>query len=276
MTRKTKSTEDLYKLVCHDSLSWLAGLATESAHLVIADPPFNYGQDYGDAKVNDKKTTEEYLQWSGRWLQLVKLVLHRHGTFWLFVPDEWVTDLDHYIRHTLELHRQSWVVWAYGFGVACQKNFSRSHTHILRYTRTKGRFTFNAHAVRVPSDRQLIYKDKRANPKGKLPNATWVLHRHEIEQHLNGDKDTWYQSRICGTFHERDRNTPNQIPVPLMDRIVLATSNPGDLVLDPFCGTCSSGIAAARHGRRYLGCDIRQAAITTGEKRIDAALAAQR
>lgn len=263
---KTKA-KPKYTLVTGDCVPYMEKVAPNSVPLIIADSPYNIGKAY--AHYDDNKPHDEFMGWMQEWLSAAALILHKHGSMWVFAPDEWVSEIDVYCRFSLALYRRSWVTWFYTFGVANQKNFSRSHTHILYFTKSKTKFTFNADAVRVPSARQLVYADARQNPKGKLPDNTWVLLRDELEPYMTPDKDTWLVSRICGTYKERQKHSSNQIPIPLMERIVLSTSNPGDLVLDPFMGTASSGIAALKHGRDYVGIDISPVCVKHSKRRIE-------
>lgn len=254
-----------YRVEQRDCIKGLSDLRGQ-ANLVICDSPYNQGEAY-DA-YEDNKPYDEFLAWSRRWLKAAYDALTPDGSLWVFMSDEWVSELDMVCRHELKLSRRSWVVWSYGFGVASQKNFARSHTHILYYTKKKTRFTFNDKEVRVPSDRQLVYKDKRAKSGGKLPNNTWVLQRSEMATVLPKDGDSWYISRICGTFKERRKHSPNQLPVALLSRIILACSNPGDLVVDPFCGTGSVGASCVVNGRSYAGFDISAEAVKSAKSRI--------
>jgi site-specific DNA-methyltransferase (adenine-specific) len=267
-TRKTRTVDWRNE----DATQLLGGPALRGkADLLIADPPFNYGLDYADYV--DSLSNSEYRNWTRDWLMAADRALARHGTAWLFFPDEWVADVDVMVRSEIGWHRRGWVVWAFGFGVACQKGFSRAHTHVLYYTKTKSVFTFNDAAVRVLSNRQLVYNDRRANPRGKLPDNVWVLTKEAMDAVLPADGDVWYESRVCGTYRERQEHSPNQIPVSVMERIVLATGDPGDLVVDPFCGTGSSGEAAALAGRNYLGNDISPTCVERSRERVAAALA---
>ena len=119
------------------------------------------------------------------------------------------------------------------------------------------RFTFNAAAVRVPSARQTTYADRRANPTGKLPDDTWVLRPQEDGSFFQAHEDTWYVSRVCGTFKERTGH-PCQMPEAVLERILRVSSNPGDLVLDPFSGSGTTLAVAKRLGRHYLGIELSQ------------------
>lgn len=240
--------------------------------LIIADPPYNMGVPY--EAYADNKSYDEYMSWTRDWMYHASRTLHRHGSLWVFVPDEWVSEVDVLARTQLNLFKKQHVIWAYTFGVKCTKKFSRSHCHLLWFTKTKSAFTFNADAVKVASARAAVYKDKRAVAGGKPPDDTWMLLKDQLEPYMGADKDTWLESRVCGTFKERKKHSPNQIPVPLMERIVLACSNPGDLVVDPFAGTGSSGVACAKHGRNWQGYDLSATCVAESNRRIKAALAA--
>lgn len=253
-----------------DCLGGLPGLAAKGQKptLIIADPPYNQGMPY-EAYV-DRKSHTEYMSWTKRWVRESWAALAPHGSLWVFAPDEWVSEIDVFAK-TLMYKRQH-VIWAFTFGQKCSKKFSRSHCHLLWYTKAKTKFTFNADAVKVPSARQLVYNDKRAVAGGKPPDDTWMLLKDQLEPYMGRDKDTWLESRICGTFKERHKHSPNQIPVPVMARIVAACSNKGELVVDPFAGTCSSGVACAALGRDWIGFDLSPTCVSAGKKRLADAL----
>lgn len=233
--------------------------------LIVADPPYNIGKEYLDH--DDKMTPGDYREWCEDWITAIFETLDKHGSFWLVINDEWVCDLDVAAR-AAGFYRQNWVIWYYTFGVACQKSFSRSHTHLMHYTKLKKGYTFNADAVRVPSARQTVYGDKRALGKGKLPDNTWILRPQDEKQIFEPIEDTWFFNRICGTYHEREAHSPNQLPELMMERIVLVSSNKGDLVCDPFGGTFTTGVAAARHDRNFTGFDISKECCALGRKRL--------
>lgn len=241
-----------------------------SPNLMIADPPYNFGQPY-DA-YDDNKSYDEYMAWTKKWLTAGVDLLHKHGSLWVFVPDEWVSEIDLLCRKDLKMYKRRHVVWAFTFGQRAIGNFTRSHCHLLYMTKTKTKYTFNEEAIRVPSARQLVYKDSRAMKGGKPPDATWMLLREQLEPCMTPDRDSWLVSRVCGTFKERKKHSPNQIPVPLMERIVLSTSNPGDWVMDPFCGTGSSGVACAMHNRNWEGYDLSATCVKETNQRLKDAL----
>jgi site-specific DNA-methyltransferase (adenine-specific) len=250
-----------------DCADFLRGLAEQSVDLIIADSPYNIGKQYDS--YSDSRPHAEFMAWMERWIGQANRVLTLDGSLWLFAPDEWVSEIDMYCRNKLSLNRRGWIVWTFTFGVACQRGFSRSHCHILYYTANPNQFTFNDKAVRVPSARTLRYADKRANPAGKLPDNTWCLLKEQLEPAFGGlDMDTWLVNRKCGTYKERRKHSSNQIPLAIMERIVLSSSNPGGLVVDPFLGTGTTAVACAKHGRRFMGCDISPRCVIESWKRV--------
>jgi DNA modification methylase len=235
-----------------DCVERLSELPAACVDLAFADPPFNIGYEYDHYDDRRKKT--EYLAWTESWLAAVHHVLKPNGTFYVAIGDEYVAELK--VRlDALGLTMRNWIVWHYTFGVNCTKKFNRSHAHLLYYVVDPKRFTFNADAIRVPSARQTTYADRRANPVGKLPDDTWILRPQEDERFFRAEDDTWYVPRICGTFKERGLH-PCQMPLALLERIVRVSSNPGDLVLDPFAGSGTTLVAAKKLGRDYLGIEL--------------------
>jgi site-specific DNA-methyltransferase (adenine-specific) len=242
------------QILTGDCLHHLAQMPQASVDLAFADPPFNIGWDYDVYK--DYKSREEYLAWTEKWLAAVRRVLKPTASFYVAIGDEYAAELK--VRlDALGMHMRNWIVWHYTFGVNCTRKFNRSHAHILYYVVDPQRFTFNADAVRVPSARQTIYSDRRANPTGKLPDDTWVLRPQEEERCFHGDTDTWYVPRVCGTFKERTGH-PCQMPEAVLERILRVSSNVGDLVLDPFAGSGTTLATAKRLGRRFLGIELSQ------------------
>ena len=235
-----------------DCVAFLATMPEASIDLAFADPPFNIGYEY-DA-YDDRKGKADYLAWTETWLRAVRRVLKPAGSFYVAIGDEYVAELK--VRlDGLGLTMRNWIVWHYTFGVNCTKKFNRSHAHILYYVVDPKHWTFNADVIRVPSARQTTYADRRANPVGKLPDDTWVLRPQEDDRFFGPDTDTWYVSRVCGTFKERTGH-PCQMPEGVLERIIRVSSNPGELVLDPFAGSGTTLAVAKRLGRHYLGVEF--------------------
>jgi len=240
-----------------DCLELFRRVPTGSVHLAFADPPFNIGYDY-DA-YDDRLSADAYLRWSKQWLAEVVRVLRPDGTFWLASGDEYAAELKVIATREFGLTCRSWVVWYYTFGVNCRQKFSRSHAHLFHFVRDSARFTFNTDAIRVPSARELVYGDRRAAPAGRLPDDTWILRPQDLPEAFTATEDTWYFPRVCGTFKERSGWHGCQMPEQLLGRIIRASSNAGDTVLDPFGGSGTTLAVARKLGRSYLGMELSDA-----------------
>ncbi len=253
-----------------DCIAGMAKLSDGSIDLAFADPPFNIGYEYDE--YDDRLECEQYLDWSRHWLEQVKRVLKPDGTFWLAIGDEYAAELKVMLTRELDLVCRSWVVWYYTFGVNCKYKFSRSHAHLFYMVRDAETFTFNADdpAIRVPSARQLVYGDKRANPKGRLPDDTWILRPQDIPESFQPDEDTWYFPRVNGTFKERTGWHGCQMPEQLLGRIIRACSHPGDTVLDPFAGSGTTLAVAKKLGRNFIGYELSEEYAAGAQQRIEA------
>ena len=242
--------------------------------LAFADPPFNIGYLYHG--YSDHKSVDDYLNFSREWMTAVKRALKPTGSFFLAIGDDFAADLAVIARRELGFNLRNWIVWHYTFGQQPKAKFARSHTHILYLTKDAKAFTFNADAVRVASARQTTYADARANPKGKLPDDTWFLRPQEANaadgQFFGNESDTWHVSRVCGTFKEREGWHGCQMPIGVLDRVIRAASNPGDVVLDPFNGSGTTCVSAALLGRRYVGIDQSEEYVAYARKRLEHAL----
>jgi DNA modification methylase len=235
------------------------------ADLAFADPPFNIGYEYD--VYNDRKKREHYLDWSKQWIAAVHRALKPTGTFWLAIGDEYAAELK-ILSQELGFTCRSWVIWYYTFGVNCKYKFSRSHAHLFHFVKDESAFTFNADAIRVPSARQLVYADRRANATGRLPDDTWILRPQDLPEGFNGNEDTWYFPRVAGTFKEREGFHGCQMPEQLLGRIIRCCSNEGELVLDPFSGSATTLAVAKKLNRRYLGFDLSPQYVERGLERL--------
>ena len=198
-------------------------------------------------------------------------MLKPDGTFWLAIGDEYAAELK-VLSQQLGFHCRSWVIWYYTFGVNCVRGFSRSHTHLFHFVKDRERFTFNGEnpAVRVASARQLVYADARANTKGRLPDNTWILRPQDVPPPgFSPSHDTWVFSRVAGTFKEREGFHGCQMPEQLLGRIVRVSSNPGDLVLDPFGGSGTTLAVAKKLGRQWMGIELSEEYVTRIQQRLD-------
>lgn len=269
----------LNRIVVGDCLRGLRKLPDGVVDLVFADPPFNIGYQY-DA-YEDRLPVDEYLEWSRTWMKEVKRVLKPNGTFWLAIGDEHAAELKVLATRDLGFACRSWVIWYYTFGVHCEAKFARSHAHLFHFVCDPEDFVFNDDAVRVPSARQLVYADKRANPKGRVPDDTWIivpvadtswiLRPQDLPEGFTAESDTWYFPRVCGTFRERMGFHGCQMPEQLLGRIMRACTDEGHVVIDPFAGSGTTLAVAKKLNRRYLGFEISPNYAKLARKRLDRA-----
>lgn len=236
------------KILCGDCIELLGKVKEPFADLVFADPPFNIGYQYD--KYHDKVEKNNYLAWTRDWMAACERILKPHGSFYVAIGDDYAAHV-RIIGEELGLTVRNWIIWYYTFGQQTKLKFAKSHTHILYFVKDAKNFVFNDYAIRVPSDRQLIYNDLRSNASGKIPDDTWSCY-----------------SRVCGTFKEREGWHPCQMPELLLARIVAVSSNPGDLVFDPFNGSGTTAAAALQLGRDYCGIDISEDYVQNTQKRL--------
>lgn len=239
-----------------DCVELLRRVDDGTVDLAFADPPFNIGYEYD--VYDDRRSCDDYLAFSRDWMVEVTRVLKPDGTFWLAIGDEYAAELK-VLAKELGLTCRSWVIWYYTFGVNCVRGFSRSHTHLFHFVKDPKRFTFNGDnpAVRVASARQLVYADVRANPKGRLPDNTWILRPQDASPPgFAPSHDTWCFSRVAGTFKEREGFHGCQMPEQLLGRIIRISSDPGDVVLDPFAGSGTTLVVAKKLARRFVGTEL--------------------
>jgi DNA modification methylase len=234
-----------------DCVQVMQGLEPGTARLIFADPPYNIGVNYGD-HYDDSRPPGEFLAWCKEWIEAAAGLLTSDGSMWVLVNHE----LSPYVRMMLEdagLHHRQTITWHETFGVNCTRKFNRCSRPLFWMTKDPKRFVFNADDIRVPSDRQPKYNDRRANPAGKIPD------------------DVWRFPRVAGTHGERIDGFPTQLPLRLLDRVVRCASDPGDLVIDPFSGSATTGAACLELGRRFVGIELSEDFADKSRRRLRSA-----
>jgi len=264
------STEEIpaNTIAVGDCLKLMASWPEDSLDLVFADPPYNIGYDYD--QYDDRRSDDDYIAWTRDWIDGCVRLLKPTGSLYVLIGDEYAAETRLFMKELEAAGRlafRNWIIWHYTFGQNCKAKFNRSHAHLFYavgpaalkkgWKQTEPPFTFNRQEIAVPSARQTTYADARANPTGELPDDTWYLRPQETEGHyFKPGEDTWYFSRLCGTFKERVGWHPCQLPEALLERIINLSSNPGDLAFDPFTGSGTTLAVAARLGRRWLGTEM--------------------
>jgi DNA modification methylase len=268
------------QLILGDNLGVMSALLPEyegQIDFIYADPPFFTNRRYAvrvgrgeDSRRPDEwqlvdgypdhwPNIEAYLDMLYPRLQLMHRLLAEHGTLYLHL--DW--HADHYARLLLDEifgpeRILNEIIWVYHGPSPIRSAFNRKHDTILAYTKS-GEYTFNADAVREPYNPNTI-KTFASSPKagfGKVPD----LERGKVPE------DWWYFPVVARLHNERT-GYPTQKPQALMERMILASSNPGDIVADFFCGAGTTAVVAAQLGRRFIASDISWRAIHTSRIRL--------
>jgi site-specific DNA-methyltransferase (adenine-specific) len=234
-----------------DSLVRLPEIEEASVPHILADSPYNVGVNYGSGVKADRLSDEEFLAWCRLWVAECVRVLAPHGTMWVLMGDEYADYMGVILREA-GLHRRAWIKWYETFGNcnSAGTNFNRCSRHLFYCVKDPRRFTFHPEAVNRPSDRQAKYGDARADPDGKIWDDVWVI------------------PRLVGTAKERIPEFPTQLPLALVRPIIACSSNPGDLILDPFCGSATAGVAAVELGRRFIGIEVQKKFVELARLRL--------
>ncbi len=229
--------------------------------LVVTSPPYNIGKEY-----EKQVPLEDYLVWQERIINKIYPRLKDTGSIcWQvgnYVENGSITPLDIEIApifKKLNMHLRNRIIWHFGHGLHNKNRFSGRYEVVLWYTKSDS-YTFNLDDVRIPAK----YPGKRSyrgdnkgkpsgNPKGKNP------------------EDVWDIPNVKGNHVEKTTH-PCQFPVGLIERLILALTNPNDLVFDPFAGVASSGVAALLHDRHFWGCEIVKDYINIGKLRLEQTL----
>ena len=246
-------------LACEDNKTFLAKLPAESAKLIVTSPPYNVGKSY-----ERRASLDSYLESQRDVIAECVRVLHPEGSLcWQvgnYVDRGEVVPLDAVLyplfkQHGLKLRNR--IVWHFGHGLHCKKRLSGRYETINWFTKGDS-YTFNLDPIRVPSK----YPGKRhfkgpnagklsGNPKGKNPGDVWMFPNVK-------------SNHVEKTCH------PCQFPVELVERLVLALTQRGDAVLDPYMGVGSAVVAALLHGRKGYGCDVVEAYVEVAKARVAA------
>lgn len=212
----------------------------EQFQLIFADPPFNYGVDYGECK--DNLSEFDYEEFTADWLAAAESRLLPTGALWVHVPDEIAAFVDLFCREELKLTRINWCIVHYRFGQCIDSRFIRSKCHGLYYVKDPAQRVWNPKEILVPSDRAVKYNDPRTrstrNPGKRVP------------------LDVFQFSRVQGNDKERRPGHKNQLREKYLERVIRATTNPGDWVLDPFLGSGTTCVVARALGRPSVGIEI--------------------
>lgn len=244
-----------------DALAAMPLLPPEIVDLTITSPPYNIGKEY-----EVPMPLDNYLQWTTTWTHEVHRLTKPFGGFWLNlgylgIPSRaHAIPLPYLVWERIPFYLIQEVVWNYGAGVATKRMFSPRNEKFLWYVKSPEQYTFNLDAVRDPDVKYPNQKKNgkiRVNPNGKNPTDVWQIPKVTTGEGMTGRRAS----------PERT-NHPAQFPVAVIERIVKACSNPGELVFDPFVGSGTTVEVAVANGRLAVGFEISAEYIQTAAKRL--------
>lgn len=232
-----------------DSVDWLSSLDTASVDLVFADPPYNIKK----AEWDNFESQEKYIEWSLRWISQAARVLKPTGSLYVCGFSEILADLKHPASKYFKACR--WLIWHYKNKANLGNDWGRSHESIIHLRKTEAaklniddvRTPYGAHTLKYPSHPQA---ETSAYGKGSTKRDNWVPHPKGAKP-----KDVMDIPTTCNGMGEKTQH-PTQKPEELVRKFVLASSNEGDLVVDPFSGSGTTLVVAEQLGRRWMGCDL--------------------
>lgn len=247
--------KDEHKIIWGDALQALADLIPdESVNLIFVDPPYNIGKTFGN-NVDRWESDEAYLEWCHEWLNLCIRKLSPSGSMYLMAATQNMPFLDVWLRQHLEI--LSRIVWTYdSSGVQARKYFGSLYEPILFCVKDRSDYVFNADDIKV---------EAKTGAKRKL-----IDYRKAEPTVYNSKKvpgNVWHFPRVRYRMPEYEDH-PSQKPIALLERIVLASSNPGDTVLDPFSGTFTTSFVAQELGRRSIGIELEEEYVKVGLRRL--------
>lgn len=241
-----------------DCVSLMGQLPSLSVDLTVTSPPYNIGKEYEQIL-----PVEDYLAWCESWLYEIYRITAANGAFWLNLgyidlPGRAkAIPIPYLLWDKVPFYLQQEVVWNYGAGVASKKSFSPRNEKFLWYLKNPEQYVFNLDEVRDPNVKYPNQKKNgklRCNPLGKNPTDVWLFPK--VTSGAN-------RSSKERTVH------PAQFPLAVIERIIKACSNAGDVVLDPFMGSGSTAEAALRNKRAVLGFEIDPKYIQVTSQRLD-------
>jgi site-specific DNA-methyltransferase (adenine-specific) len=230
------------EMVEDDALNYLQKIPAQSVDVVIADPPYNLGKDYGNN--TDLKSFDEYIEFSRKWIQEVHRILKNTGTIYIFMGVRFISYLYAILEKEYNFVFNSWITWHYTQGLGKTKGFSPRHDDILMFTKTKN-YKFFLDDVRVP---QKYYRSIN-NMRGANPGDVW----------------TFSHVHYCNTDRQAH---PTQKPEALIERMILASSEENDVIVDPFSGSGTTLRVCQQLNRNCVGIELNPEYVALTKERL--------
>jgi site-specific DNA-methyltransferase (adenine-specific) len=246
-----------HKIILGDAIDVLRSLPNSSVDLIFADPPYNIGKIF-NGHIEKWETEEGYLEWCYEWLDMCIQKLKPHGSLYVMTATQFMPYLDIFLRKRMSI--LSRIVWSYdSSGVQAKKYYGSMYEPILFCVKDKNNYTFNSNNILV---------EAKTGARRKL-----IDYRKTIPTVYNSEKvpgNVWEFPRVRYRMEEYE-NHPTQKPIALLERIIKASSNKGDIVLDPFSGTFTTCYVAKTLGRESIGIEIQDEYVKIGLRRLQIA-----
>ncbi len=229
------------QVFCEDALAGLARIPDGSIDLILTDPPYNLGKDYGNT--SDQMDDADYLAWTEQWIDAALPKLKPNGSLYIFLT--WRFSPEIFVMLKKRMTMMNEIIWdrrvpSMGGSI---RSYSSVHDTIGFFVRRKD-YYFDLDAVRIPYDAET----KKARSRSIFVGAKWL----EIGYN---PKDLWSVSRLHREHPERVEH-PTQKPLEIIERMIKASCPPGGVVLDPFMGSGTTALAARRCGRSFTGFEL--------------------
>jgi adenine-specific DNA-methyltransferase len=228
-----------------DCVQAMRSMPAGATDLTVTSPPYNIGKSY-----EGKQSLDEYVVWSREWMSEVHRVTAGNGAFWLNLgytplhPSGKAVPLAYLLWNLTDFHMIQEVVWNYGAGVAGRLFFSPRNEKFLWFVKNEADYVFNLDAVRDPDvkyPRQFKNGRLKVNPLGKNPT------------------DVWQFAKVTSGFQRSSKERtghPAQFPEGVIERVIKASSNVGDVIFDPFMGSGTSAVVGYRNDRLVVGSEL--------------------
>lgn len=246
-----------HKIIWGEAIDALGTIKDGSVNLIFADPPYNIGKQFVD--VPDRwESDSSYLNWCYKWLQMCIKKLKSNGTMYVMTATQHMPHFDLFLRDKLTI--LSRIVWYYdSSSVQARKYFGSLYEPILHCVRDENDYTFNSKDILVEAKTGAVRK--------------LIDYRKPVPKVYNSKKvpgNVWHLPRVRYRMDEYE-NHPTQKPIALLERIIKASSNEGDLVVDPFSGSFTTSYVAKQLKRKSIGIEINEDYVKIGLRRLQIA-----
>jgi len=267
-----KKNNTTHAFIIGDSLNILKLIPDNSINLIITDPPYNVGLNYGKYYY-DKKSWTEYYTECRIWLQQCARILSKTGSFYLISYPEINARLLPFIEDELKLKFRRWITWHYPTNIGhSKKNFTRSQRSILFFTKTNS-YTFNREHIIQHYKNPEVKKIKERLKNGSRGRTSYdvirLLDIIELAEKSEGLIDVLEINLLKNVSKDRfNKKHPCQLPLALLKIFVNVSSNEGEILLDPFAGTFTLSAVASQLKRNSIGIEINPNYVKLGLKRL--------